>query len=382
MSKKNFLTVIVSTSLTVVICYFIFFLKIYYKDLHQHPYRFKSTSTLNFNKKYYKKFHHLRDVNGRWEEVNNPENYLFTIINNFTSNKKNILLQGDSWMEQMIENNYKKSHKLIYNFVKKKNFGLINAGVTSFSPSLMQIQYEVLEKDFKIKPNIVIAYIDQTDIGDELCRYKDKRVYNKNNKLISIKKESFSRSTYDYTKIFYISEIVLSNDSALRKNYKLTNFYIKYEFYRLINKIKSIKNNGWENRNLTKCKFREIRKYLIESNSREITYFENRVKDYINLLLNKSYIEKIILVTFPHHDHVFGYKSLDGKKKHYRINVSNIIDKIIKNNDKIYHLNFSKLILDKKIDFKNDFYFGDSASHLKERFHSDIFTKNIIDLLK
>jgi len=382
MSKKNFLTVVVSTSVTFIICYFIFFLKIYYKDLHQHPYRFTSTNTLNFNKKYYKKFHHLRDVNGRWEEVNNPENYLFTIINNFSPNKKNILLQGDSWMEQMIENNYKKSHKLIYNFVKKKDFGLINAGVTSFSPSLMQLQYQVLEKDFKIKPNIVIAYIDQTDIGDELCRYKDKRVYNENNKLISIKKESFSRSTYDYTKIFYISEIILSNESSLKKNYKLTNFYIKYEFYRLINKIKSIKNNGWKNRDLTKCKFREIRKYLIKSNSDEITYFENRVKDYINLLLNKSYIEKIILVTFPHHDHVFGYSTLDNKKKYYEINVSNIIDSIINNNNKIYHLNFSKLILDKKIDFKKDFYFGDSASHLKESFHSNIFTKNIIDLLK
>ena len=125
-----------------------------------------------------------------------------------------------------------------------------------------------------------------------------------------------------------------------------------------------------------------ISEYLIKSNSDEIAYFENRVKDYINLLLNKSYIEKIILVTFPHHDHVFGYSTLDNKKKYYEINVSNIIDFIIKNNNKIYHLNFSKLILDKKIDFEKDFYFGDSASHLKEGFHSNIFTKNIIEVLK
>ena len=70
----------------------------------------------------------------------------------------------------------------LLNFAKKNNLGLINAGVTSFSPSLMQLQYEILEKDFNIKPNIVVAYFDQTDFGDELCRYKDKRTYERKNK--------------------------------------------------------------------------------------------------------------------------------------------------------------------------------------------------------
>ena len=89
---------------------------------------------------------------------------------------------------QGLNSRYKKSFNLINNFTKKNNIGLINAGVGSFSPSLMQIQYGILEEDFNIKPNVVIAYIDQTDIGDELCRYKDKRVYDKNNVLIAVKK--------------------------------------------------------------------------------------------------------------------------------------------------------------------------------------------------
>ena len=89
---------------------------------------------------------------------------------------------------QGLNSRYKKSFNLINNFTKKNNIGLINAGVGSFSPSLMQIQYGILEEDFNIKPNVVIAYIDQTDIGDELCWYKDKRVYDKNNVLIAVKK--------------------------------------------------------------------------------------------------------------------------------------------------------------------------------------------------
>ena len=41
----------------------------------------------------------------------------------------------------------------------------------------MKLQYEILKKDFNIHPDIVIAYIDQTDIGDEICRYKKKRYF-------------------------------------------------------------------------------------------------------------------------------------------------------------------------------------------------------------
>ena len=382
MNKKNSLTVLISTILSIVLCYFLLFLKIHLKNLDEHPYRFKSIVTLNFNKKYYNKFHHLRDANGRWETSDNPENYLFNIIKKFSINTSNILLQGDSWIEQIHENNSRKSHNLISDFVNKNNLGLINAGVTSFSPSLMQLQYEVLEKDFNIKPNIVVAYIDQTDLGDELCRYKDKRVYNKNNTLIAIKKESYSRATYDYTKIFYISEIILLYDSTFLRNFILTNFFIKYEFLRFVNKVKSIKKNGWQNRDVSKCRFNEIRKYLIKSNDNEISYFEDRVKDYINLLLTKEYIEKIILVTFPHHNHIFGYIDSKKEKKYYTVNISNIIEKIAQNNEQIYHLNFSQLIADGKINFEKNSYFGDPSSHLKETDHANIFTQEIINLLK
>ena len=109
------------------------------------------------------------------KESAKPENYLFTIINNFKDNKKNILIQGDSWIEQLNETENFNSFKEIYNFTNINNLGFINSGITSYSPSLMQIQLNILEKDFNIKPNMVIAYIDQTDIGDELCRYKYNR---------------------------------------------------------------------------------------------------------------------------------------------------------------------------------------------------------------
>ena len=69
------------------------------------------------------------------------------------------------------------SLNLVKKFGDKKKVGLINAGIGSYSPTLMNIQLDVLQEDFKIFPDIVIAYIDQTDIGDENCRYKYNTVY-------------------------------------------------------------------------------------------------------------------------------------------------------------------------------------------------------------
>ena len=37
----------------------------------------------------------------------------------------------------------------------------------------------------------MIAYIDQTDIGDEICRYKNKRYFNSEKKLIGVHKKNF-----------------------------------------------------------------------------------------------------------------------------------------------------------------------------------------------
>ena len=64
MSQKNFLTVLISIFLSIFLCYLLIFLKINFKHLHEHPYRFKSIDTLEFNKNYYNKFHHLRER--RW----------------------------------------------------------------------------------------------------------------------------------------------------------------------------------------------------------------------------------------------------------------------------------------------------------------------------
>jgi len=378
---KIFLINLITTVLILLILYFLYFIKISFDNHENAPYLFKTTDKLNFHIKYSKKIHHLRDSDGKWEIKNNKENYLFSIINNYSNDNTNIILLGDSWIEQISSNIG--SEKIFETFAKNNNYGLINAGITSFSPSLMQLQYEILEKDFNIKPDAVVVYIDQTDIGDEICRYKDKRFFNENKDLVGVGNEKYSRATYDYTKLYAISDIKLNNDSKMLRSYKLTNFFIKYSFFRFIKKVESIKKFGWENKEISKCRFNEIRKYLINSTDDEVNYFKDRLSSLINFFNKRKYIKKIIFVTFPHKGHIFGDFNDQNVKENYLVNVSDIVDNILKNHKNINHLNFTKLFFDSKIDIKESYYMkNDPGSHLNADFHASIFVREIINQLK
>ena len=109
----------------------------------------------------------------------------------------------------------------------------------------------------------------------------------------------------------------------------------------------------------------------------ELNYFKERVDDYINFILKKEYVEKVILVTFPH------YKHISSNHENYSIDVSELVKESAKNKKNVYHLNFSELINDKKITLKkNDFKENDPASHLNGKYHADIFVKNIINYIE
>ena len=78
-------------STTILFFYILIFSKIYFENQEKYEFLFKSNESLKFHVKYSKKLHHLRDSQIRqWETKNNPENFLFSIISEFSKNKKNI----------------------------------------------------------------------------------------------------------------------------------------------------------------------------------------------------------------------------------------------------------------------------------------------------
>ena len=327
---------------------------------------FKDKKNLIFHQKYSKQLHHLRDSN-RWGEQKND--YLFSIIGDHQSSDL-ILLQGDSWMEQSQE--VKSSLRLLEKFSVKNNLSIINAGITSYSPSLMNLQFKLLKKDFNLQPNVVIAYIDQTDIGDEICRYNPSKIFSENT-LVAVSNEEYTNKIYDYTKVYNYSNIELYNSHPL-KFFKLANFKIKYLILRTYKRFKEISEVGWSQRGNVKCRFDEIQKYLFNLDQKSKNLFLNSLNEYIRTLEEDTEIRKILLVSFPHYKH---------HNKEYKISVSNLIEELIENNNfkKTSHFNFSNYDFS-NLELKKIYLEGDPSSHLNKKYHTELFIKNVLNELQ
>ena len=381
---KNIHLVIASCLTSIILIYIVLFIYTFFNFDKDFGYTFKSSENLNFHQKYSKKLHHIRDEIALDLLFKKPkvEDLLFTTINNIEDKEVIVLFQGDSWMEQLtspVDDNFI-SVKLVQQFKSQKKVGFINAGTGSYSPSLMNLQLDVLEEDFKIFPNIVITYIDQTDIGDENCRYKNNKIY-KNETLESIQPEAqlMYRSIFNYSEIYGLSKIYLKDNSKISKTFQLINFKFKYSlkkngirFYR-----KYISNLESDKEKLKKCYGSEIQRYLIDPNDSDIKYFEDSITEYIKKIERKKHIKKLIFVTAPHKKNF--YKNSD-QKGYYKLNVSDVVNSVIKNKKNITHINFSKILLnDKNFDHKNIWHVDNM--HLNSNFHGKLFIKKILDEL-
>ena len=381
---KNIHLVIASCLTSIILIYIVLFIYTFFNFNEDFRYTFKSSENLNFHQKYSKKLHHIRDEIALNLLFKKPkvEDLLFTTINNIEDKEVIVLFQGDSWMEQLtspVDDNFI-SVKLVQQFKSQKKVGFINAGTGSYSPSLMNLQLDVLEEDFKIFPNIVITYIDQTDIGDENCRYKNNKIY-KNGTLESIQPEAqlMYRDIFNYSEIYGLSKIYLKDNSKISKTFQLINFKFKYNskkngirFYR-----KYISNLESDKEKLKKCYGSEIQRYLIDPNDSDIKYFEDSITEYIKKIERKKHIKKLIFVTAPHKKNF--YKNSD-QKSYYKLNVSDVVNSVIKNKKNITHINFSKILLnDKNFDHKNIWHVDNM--HLNSNFHGKLFIKKILDEL-
>ena len=85
----------------------------------------------------------------------------------------------------------------------------------------------------------------------------------------------------------------------------------------------------------------------------------------------KEHIEKIFFVTFPH---------IKNFNKTYKLNVSDVIESVVKDEKIVTHINFSKILLnDNNFNYKN-IYLNDGI-HLNRDNHANLFMKKILDEL-
>ena len=390
---KNRYLIIISSLAGIGMLYVVLFIHTFFNLHNEFQENFKSLENLNFHEKYSKKVHHIRQekvLDWLWKKPK-VEDMMFTTINKLEDKELIVLIQGDSFMEQLTNSSYYEqdtkmelltnrekpkniSVELVQKFKSKKKVGFVSGGTGSYSPSLMNLQLDVLEQDFKILPNVVIAYVDQSDIGDEYCRYKNHRFY-ENGVLKSIQPESHLmwRETFNYSEIYEKSKIRLKNNSKILQTFFLTNFNFKYGFVKSSTRLyrKYISTNKADKEKLTKCYWGTIEKYLIKHHDTETEYFKDQVKEYLEKMKKKEHIEKIFFVTFPHKKNF---------NKTYKLNVSDVIESVVKDEKIVTHINFSKILLnDNNFNYEN-IYLNDGI-HLNRDNHANLFMKKILDEL-
>jgi len=249
--KKNRIFITFSAVLTVIIFIFLFYIiEILYFFFYTRNENINELIKKNFYifDKYTPIIHHIRSNLEFINKIKKQDELIFDIYNEHGN--KTILFQGDSWFEQAFS--YKNLNE---NFFKEDiNLKYINAGITSYSPSLMMLQLNILINDFKIFPYMVVIYIDQTDIYDEVCRYRFRKKYY-NNLLISISEEKrpLSRHFYiPFTHEIHKARLDKEYNSIISKSHHNLVYEIESAFERIKNQIeinifnkkkKELKNN-------------------------------------------------------------------------------------------------------------------------------------------
>jgi len=381
----NLILLSLSITLSCLVIYTLFILYNFYNYKNVKNKFFFNQEILEFHKKYSSKLHHTRTTDSGKiikllsdnhlvpleqlnmlfdKKIKDKTELLFNVIN-FSNSDNSILIQGDSWAEQF--NFYLDSFIRLKNFAENNDYKVINAGISSFSPSLMNVQFKILESDFKIKPKYVVAYIDQTDVGDELCRYKNNKVFDDNGKLLFVKPD-----IHNFPIQWKMTELNFSKSNKLTKSFELTNFYFNQYFSRAKNKVLKYFNKG-----INYCNYDQIQSYLILNKKKDINYFRSSLESYLNTLLERDYIDKIILISFPHKQH-FNEKKEYGEIE-YKFNVSDLLQEVSSLNKKITHINFSKEILDLNIIIKDLWIDNDVSSHIKPFYHDRLITKKMIE---
>ncbi len=275
--------------------------------------------------------------------------YMFTRIG---GEGKTVLIQGDSWAEQFITS--LGAYATLDNFALANHVNFVVGGTASYAPSPMAVQYRLLRKDFNVDPSVVVAIIDQTDIGDELCRYRSQLSKDEHGELVVRPYESTDLMPYSIRNYFDLIDILDGEGGALLR-------LIKY-------KIKKLQIGGPSG-----CS----QKTILAPTAGDLTaqdraYFGERIAEYISTVFRYSdKVEKLIFVTHFHRGHLTGEFSL---------NVSELIRDVVQKSpyrERIIQLDFLPS------DYGNEagvsiFEEGDPFSHLTNTAHRQVYARKIL----
>lgn len=135
------------------------------------------------------------------------------------SDKKRILLIGDSFTEGF-KLDYKDTFsRLLSGMLENKNIEILNAGIVSYSPHLYYLKTKYLLEKIKLQFDYLYVFIDISDIQDEIF-YEN---YDPKTKI-----HQFNWFLYDFNKKMKSISYIFCSLSNLFKNFKKSINYIDY----------------------------------------------------------------------------------------------------------------------------------------------------------
>jgi hypothetical protein len=324
---------------------------------------------LSLMARYTSEAHHVRspDYVSRLHRDAPPTRLLFSEVNGFRErNKHNILLQGDSWAEQAGEG---EPLSWLSTISRTRPYGLLAAGTSSYAPSPMTMQLRILRRDFRIFPDTIIAIIDQTDLGDEICRYKDRRVAGNDGTLVKLSPEQSTGEVYDMTSYFQRADNIFSRDWALMK---------------LVNHFRYDVLNDLNGQGHASCRMGRIVGPLKNgATGQEEETFLAAVTGYVEEVFRDPSAKRLLIVTHPHRNHLLPLSDADR----YKTNLNGLVRRAVrasKHAGKVTLVDFTERFKDvygAKADEAEIFQAGDPGSHLTAHAYATKFLPYIFSHL-
>lgn len=312
---------------------------------------------LAFYEKHYEELNHLRSIYVEPRAagtMDTPESLMFTVIGD---GPRRVLVQGDSWAEQFIAS--KPTRELLRDFAARDSDTFVLAGTTSYAPSPMTVQLRTLRAEFGVKADVVIAVIDQTDVGDELCRYRPQRQH-VNGTLVVRPFPFNSTEVYALRKPFAQQDIIDADDWALVKLVRLARIRIAA----LLDRADRT----------PKCPWEAIARPLREGVSpQDRQYFLSVLDDYVEMVFAAPETTHLFLVTHRHRLHATG---------EYRLDVGDLLREEVSRSRHGSRITIVDFPHDTRTSADAGIYVdGDPASHLTDEAHAKFYVPAVLKSL-
>jgi hypothetical protein len=311
----------------------------------------------------YEKTHHLREMDSqKWDYVENADELIFTVVRSFEGKRRKLLVQGDSWGEQVTQSAF--SRAVVEHFAETNDWGVVNAGTTSYSASPMTMQFRILTGEYGLDPSDVLVFFDQTDLGDELCRYESRRLVGSDGELSAVLPEPLTSA-----EVYAVSRVLKSQDILAREYLPSM---VRWGWYAA---EKRIRRYSLDER---RCGWADITRPLISGISNdEFDYIVSVFQDYFETVLSNPSTRNLVIAVHPHKSHLL----TDGS---YVYGIEEVVTAAVtkskhKENIEVFE---GKKIYDNylsDIEIEEMFMQEDCSCHLTDEAHSKYLERLLFD---